>query len=106
MPCPSDAIRVLIVSVFMTIALSEYILLLSNSASETKFAADRPTYQLLLANAAVLLAIVVRGADHSQIENAVNRHERLWGNTFLQDEVFRKPLDAFAEFKKQMHSAE
>jgi len=89
----------------MTKALADYILKLSEAAANTHFAADRPLYENYLADAAVLLALVVRCAEPSQIDEAVKRHERLWGYSWLQDDVFKNPADAFKEFKDQLRAS-
>ena len=88
----------------MVDALADYVLKLSEAAANTHFADDRPLYEKYLADAAVLLALVVSGAKASDIDTAVERHERLWGQTWLQDDVFKKPADAFSAFKDQLHS--
>lgn len=64
-------------------ALADYILCLSESASHTHHANDRPLYQMYLAHAGLLLALFVRSASASEIDAQLERHERLWGQTFL-----------------------
>ncbi len=91
-------------NISMADALADYILKLSEAAANTHFSADRPLYEKYLADAAVLLALIVSGADPGQIDDAVKRHERLWGHTWLQDEVFKKPADAFEVFKGQLRA--
>ena len=91
-------------NISMVDALADYILKLSEAAATTYFAADRPLYEKYLADAAVLLALVVSGAEPQQINESVKRHERLWGHTWLKDEVFKKPADAFEVFKEQLRA--
>ncbi len=64
-------------------ALADYILLLSESLEHTHHANDRPLYQAYLADAAVILALLVRGADTKQVHSHIKDHGRLWGQTWL-----------------------
>ena len=48
-------------------ALTDYILCLSQGLEQTHHANDRPLYQSYLAEAAVMLAALVGGADVSQM---------------------------------------
>jgi len=64
-------------------ALADYILCLSESATHTHHANDRPLYQMYLADAAVMLALLVRGCEPGELQTRLELHERLWGQTFL-----------------------
>ena len=86
----------------MADAIADYIRNLWEAAGNTNCAADRPLYEKYLADAAVLLALVVTGAELAQIGDAVRHRERLWGRTWLQDEVYGKPADAFEAIKEQL----
>ena len=81
-------------------ALARYILYLSESSDATHRAEDRPVYTSYLADAAVLLALVVNGADKSKIEQHIKDHERLWGQTWPRDPVYKKPRESFENIKK------
>lgn len=57
-------------------------------------------YASYLADAAVLLALVVDGAEKSKIGQYIQDHERLWGHTWLKDPVYKKPRESFEKIKK------
>jgi len=64
-------------------ALADYILCLSESLAHTHHADDRPLYQSYLADGAVMLALLVRDSETSQLQTRIEQHERLSGQTFL-----------------------
>jgi len=76
-------------------SLSNYVLALEHSASQTNRAEDRSQYSLLLADAAPLLAAAVQNDQHSNFAERTSQHERLWGNIWLQDPVFQSASDAW-----------
>jgi hypothetical protein len=82
--------------------LSTYILELNKAAQITKRSEDRPLYEKYLASAAVILALAERGAEKEIIENEILAHERLWGNTWLVDNVYKVPSNAWQEVKKAL----
>ena len=82
--------------------LATYILKLNEAAQTTRRAEDRPLYEKYLASAAVILALVESGAEKEAIQNEVQAHERLWGNTWLIDEVYKNPYNAWEKAKKAL----
>ena len=82
--------------------LSLYILKLHRAAQKTKRAEDRPLYEKYLASAAVILALAEKGAEKEILENEIRAHERLWGNTWLVDDVYKGPSNAWQEVKKAL----
>lgn len=60
-------------------SIADYIIDLSKGLSKTKYAEDRPLYKSYLAEAAVMLAKAVKGADHNEMIKLIASHERLWG---------------------------
>ncbi len=89
----------MVINMTIQSSLAKYILDLSESAAATHRAEDRPIYESYLADAAVLLAAVVAGKDKEEIEQHIERHERLWGQTWHQDPVYKKPAESFKKFK-------
>jgi hypothetical protein len=79
--------------------LATYILKLNEAAKTTKRADDRSLYEKYLASAAVILALVESGAEKEVIQNEVQAHERLWGNTWLVDDVYKNPSSAWQKVK-------
>jgi hypothetical protein len=86
----------------MKAELADYILKLQRAYEKTRQAEDRTLYQRYLAEAGVLLALVETDADHAIISAAVESHERLWGNTWLQDDAYRVPSEAWGSVKRKM----
>ena len=82
--------------------LATYILKLNESAQLTKQAEDRPLYEKYLASAAVILALVENDAEKETIKNEIESHERLWGNTWLLDDVYINPSDAWQKVKEAL----
>jgi hypothetical protein len=81
-------------------AVAEYILLLRDAKGKTHQAEDRPLYEKYLAGAAVLLALIEKGADKKAITDAFLDHECLWGQTWLQDPVLEGPSKAWGKVEK------
>lgn len=79
--------------------LAEYVLKLNEAAQSTKRAEDRPLYEKYLAHAAVILALAERGAKKETIQKEVQTHERLWGNTWLVDDAYKNPSNAWQKVK-------
>ena len=79
--------------------LATYILKLNESAQLTKRAEDRPLYEKYLASAAVILALVENGSEKETIKNEIETHERLWGNAWLVDDVYKNPSNAWQKVK-------
>mgnify|MGYP003628254977 FL=1 len=82
--------------------LATYILKLNEAAKTTKRAEDRSLYEKYLSSAAVILALVESGAEKEAIKNEVQSHERLWGNTWLVDDVYTSPSSAWQKVKEVM----
>jgi hypothetical protein len=55
---------------------------------------------MYLEQAGVLLALAVSGVKRDQLEKYFEQHERTWGNTWLQDPVYKGPIEAWAEVKR------
>ena len=72
-----------------TLLVAEYVLSLENSLATTRQAEDRSLYQSLLADAAGLLAAAASGNAKSDLVVRIERHERLWGQIWLQDPIYR-----------------
>ena len=83
----------------MNIAAAKYILALRDAAGATHQAEDRPIYEMLLAEAGIILALIETNADRATIASAVASHERLWGHTWLRDPVFNGPSSAWQNMK-------
>jgi len=82
--------------------IATYILMLNEAAKATKRAEDRPLYEKYLAHAAVLLALAESGAEKEIIKNEVETHEHLWGNTWLVDDVYKNPSNAWQKVKETL----
>jgi len=82
--------------------LAAYILKLNEAAQTTKRAEDRALYERYLASAAVILALVESGAESYIIEDEVQAHERLWGNTWLVDSAYKIPGEAWGKVKAML----
>ena len=83
----------------LTSELANYVLALHKAAASTRRTEDRVLYEKYLADAAVLLALAETNATQDDIRKAVNTHERLWGNTWLQDEAYKGPAAAWQVVK-------
>jgi hypothetical protein len=87
---------------YMKNELATYILKLNEATHTTKEAEDRPLYEKYLASAAVILALVESGAEKEMIQNEVQTHERLWANTWLADDAYKIPSNAWKKVKKSL----
>lgn len=70
-------------------AIAEYVLALEHAAATTTRAEDRPSYAALLADAAPLLAVAISAPKTPSLSARAQRHERLWGNLWLNDPTQR-----------------
>lgn len=84
----------------MKTEIAQYILSLRAAASMTHRAEDRRLYETYLAEAAVLLALAETDAPSTSIREAVQSHERLWGTTWLVDDVYKGPSAAWQKVKQ------
>lgn len=75
--------------------LANYILCLEQSAATTARAEDRPGYAQLLADAGPMLAAALESPAHSSMAIRISRHEKLWGNLWLQDPAFCRASHAW-----------
>lgn len=80
-------------------SLAVYVLSLYSASKDTHYAEDRPLYRMYLEQAGVLLALAVTGVRRDQLISYVEQHERTWGHTWLQDPVYKGPIEAWAEVK-------
>jgi len=80
---------------------ANYVLALK-AAAATHRAEDRRIYELLLGDAAVLLALATKGNDHAALLAAVTSHERLWGHTWLVDDAYREPSAIWQQLRQSI----
>ena len=76
--------------------IARYITVLESCALRTHHAEDRPAYQMLLADAASLLASIVESPDAAGVAPRVERHERLWAQLWLYDSVYSEARNAWS----------
>ncbi len=77
--------------------IAQYIISLAQAANKTQQAEDRQIYRILLADSAVLLALVNTGATKELVVEAITRHDRLWGQMWPVDDVC---VAAISEWQK------
>jgi hypothetical protein len=87
----------------MKIEFAQYIQDLQFGAENTSQAEDRGLYTKYLAEAGVILSSIILGADKEELEQLVNDHDRLWGQTWLIDPVHDKAAKSYKTFK-QIHN--
>jgi hypothetical protein len=85
--------------------LAAYILCLESCLEKTHRAEDRSIYVRYLADAAGLLAACVAGEPKPALASRVESHERLWGQTWLQDPIYREAAAAFGAAKEEISRA-
>jgi hypothetical protein len=83
--------------------LAEYIQSLEGCLEKTHRAEDRSIYKMYLADAAVLLAASVAGAPRPELVSRFESHERLWGQTWLQDPILSEAAAAFGAAKEELN---
>jgi hypothetical protein len=66
---------------------AEYVRTLEHCSNSTHRAEDRPLYQAYLADAAGFLAVIALGVPADEIRERLQRHQHLWGWTYLIDPV-------------------
>jgi hypothetical protein len=81
-------------------ALAAYVLSLERCLASTHRAEDRSTYEKYLADAAGILASCVAGQS-ANLNSRIEAHERLWGHTWLTDEVYREAASAWRMVKNE-----
>ena len=85
--------------------LARYVIELEACLANTHRAEDRSLYEKYLASAAGILASCVLKQPASEIASRIMTHERLWGTTWLGDDIYRKAATAWAEAKKEAERA-
>ena len=80
---------------------AKYITDLQYCMENTHQAEDRHLYTKYLAEASYILAEITLGANKARIVELINGHERLWGNTWLQDPVYERASKTYQEFKQK-----
>jgi len=80
--------------------IAQYIFSLRDAAEKTHRAEDRSIYTMYLADAAVILALVESDGSPEMLREAIDSHERLWGQTWLVDDVFKGPSSAWKVVKQ------
>ena len=84
----------------MKTELADYILKLKEGQDKTHRAEDRSVYTSLLADVAIILALVEKGENKQEIQSAINNHERLRGHTWLDDPAHEPSSNIWAEINK------
>jgi hypothetical protein len=84
----------------ITHSLARYVLSLFQASEGTHRAEDRPLYRMYLAEAGILLALAAMGVERDLLRRRMAQHERLWGQTWLQDPVCRGPSLAWQEVQR------
>jgi len=74
--------------------LANYVLVLDEAAAASKKADDRPLYGKYRGHAGVLLALAVLD-DRQRLEEEIEAHEHLWLHSWLVDDAYQKPADAW-----------
>ena len=85
----------------MSETLSTYIEDLRLGWETTSRAEDRPRYESLLAQLAIVLAKVNLNVPESELFEAIDNYERLWGNTWLISWNPQHP-ESYESFKQQV----
>ena len=78
---------------------AKYIEDLHFCAANTHRAEDRELYSKYLAASAYILAELVLGANKNRVLELIKDHERLWGNTWLQDPIYERASKSYNAFK-------
>lgn len=84
----------------VTHSLARYVLSLFQASENTHRAEDRPLYRMYLSEAGVLLALAATGVERDHLLRHMAQHDRLWGQTWLQDPVCEGPSLAWQEVKR------
>ncbi|HSF31439.1 MAG TPA: hypothetical protein VLK82_13335 [Candidatus Tectomicrobia bacterium] len=84
----------------LTQTLAQYLLSLFRASEGTHRAEDRPLYRMYLAEAGVLRALAVMGAERERLRRHFAQHGRLWGQTWLHDPVYEGPSVGWQERKR------
>jgi hypothetical protein len=79
--------------------IAQYIICLNEAAERTHRSEDRQIYVKLLADSAILLALVETGAAQESIIKAAARHDRLWGHSWPVDDACSEAISAWQNCK-------
>ncbi len=90
-------------TVSMSERLAAYVLKLEDCARRTHRAEDRTLYEKYLSDAAGMLAMSVAARPIAALRERAQSHERLWGHTWLQDEVYREAGEAWSAVKDELY---
>jgi hypothetical protein len=82
--------------------IAAYVLKLEDCSRRTHRAGDRSVYQTYLADAAGILALSISDQSVASLKDRAQSHERLWGHSWLQDEVYREAADAWKLVKEEL----
>ena len=77
--------------------LAQYVVTLEDAAATSKKTADMPLYQKYRAHAGLLLALAVLDEDRQRLEEEIEAHENLWVHSWLTDESYQKPAEAWRQ---------
>jgi hypothetical protein len=97
----SFTVRLLGEPLSLTVTLAAYILQLEHCLASTNRAEDRPIYGRLLSDTAGLLAGSVMNEPLPILQSRIDTHERLWGQIWLQDELYREAYRAWEKAKNE-----
>jgi len=76
-------------------ALANYVISLDDAAAKSREADDKPLYDKYRAHAGLLLALAVADSDRQRLEEEIAAHENLWVHSWLTDDAYQKPADAW-----------
>jgi hypothetical protein len=79
--------------------IAQYIISLNEAAEKTHRSEDRQIYVRLLADSAILLALIETDAAQESITDAAARHDRLWGHSWPVDDVCLAAISAWQNCK-------
>jgi|ERR1700730_3719110 hypothetical protein len=83
--------------------LADYVRTLEQCSNSTHRAEDRPLYEAYLADAAGFLAAVALGATADETRERFQRHERLWGTTWLIDPVSESAASKWTVIRERLN---
>jgi hypothetical protein len=81
--------------------LANYVLTLDDAAAHSRKADDKRLYEKYRAHAGILLALAVLDNDQQRLQEEIDAHEHLWVHSWLVDDAYQKPADAWAAIKIQ-----
>jgi hypothetical protein len=75
--------------------LANYVVVLDDAAAVSRQKEDGPLYQKYRAHAGLLLALAILENDNERLQEEVEAHERLWVHSWLVDDAYQKPAEAW-----------